>query len=704
MAVMADDFQIGNISYTIREGNTCSVSYYEVPDNVEPVVIPSSVTYGGKTYTVIGIDFYAFSDGTLETVEIPSTVKYIEYSAFENCTALTTVTGCAGLTRIDEDVFRGCEALKSVSLGDKLETIGDNVFNECSSLTTITGGSALKEIGNSAFAYCTSLTSFDFNEGLSTIGENAFEGSGLTSAKLPSTLKELPALLFYDCADLTSADLTALGAIFDNTDNFGESIFEGCSALKSARIPTDATIIPDFLFNNTGIEEFDFPATLTYIGQGAFSGTPIKHIVIPDNVWGIDEMAFYHCTSLETLDLGKGVELIGYATFQGCTNLTEVKVSPVLRSIDLRAFVDCKNISRVYISDLAAWCDIKAAGFGSRPGEETSEYYNMYLNGELLTTIDLPEGLAAVTDYSFNSVANITSITLPESLKTIGEWSFRALTEVSNNIVIPDNVTSIGVSAFWWNNNSKELTLGKKVAEIGDMAFGSWESLETVKCLNPVPPKCGDMVFSYISYLDLQVPAKALEAYKSDPYWGQFKSITALPYDGPEAPEHLYVIGAVKGHEWSTDNSPEMIREGDLFTATVTLTEQANFKFTTVSTETPNDWDGENGINKNMCYGQANDNTVITLGEEFNLIGMVGNVGALNTGHAGTFIITVDFSDPETPVCTVTEKEASICAPDVDRNAQPEYYTLQGIRISEPIPGQTVICRRGNAVTKIFVK
>lgn len=709
IAGIASDFTVGTLNYKIRENNTCTVDSYETPENPEPnLVIPSTVTYEGTTYTVVGIDFYAISDQEIETVEIPATVTYMEYSAFENCVNLTTVTGCAGLTRMDEDVFKGCESLQSVSLGDNLETIGENVFYECASLTEITGGAALKTIGNYAFYYCTGLTRFNFPKGLTTLGESCFEGSGLTEVKLPSTITALPARLFCDCASLTNADLSALSAIFTDIDNmgehFGESIFENCTALTSITVPADATFIPDYLCTGTAIEEFDFPTTLTYIGQAAFSNTPLKNVVIPDNVWGIDQWAFNGCTSLLSLDMGQGVEEIGLAAFEGCENLKTVKVSPALRMLDLRAFTDDTSVTDVYITNLSGWCAIEAAGFGSRPGEAVSEWYNMYLNDELLTNLTIPDGVTDVKDYAFNNVGNITAVTLPESLQTIGEWSFRALTEMANDLVIPDNVTEIGESAFWWNNHSKELTIGKSVTSIGRTAFGSWENLETVNCRADVPPTCGDMVFSYISQLNLKVPKHSIEAYKADAYWGQFGSITALPYEGPAAPEHLYVIGAIKDCDWSTDNSPEMTCENNIFTATVTLTDAGNFKLATIRTATPGDWDGENGINKSMCYGQAQDNAVITLGEQFNLVGIIGNVGAINTGRAGTFTITADFTDPEAPVCMVKEDTSSIPTIGAENEAPVEYYNLQGICIDKPAAGETVIRRQGTNVAKIVVR
>ena len=60
--------------------------------------------------------------------------------------------------------------------------------------------------------------------------------------------------------------------------------------------------------NNYTFAKFDLPS----------------RVVIPDNVLTIEEGAFSACTSLETVDIGRNITLIGNHVFKNCSNLTTV--------------------------------------------------------------------------------------------------------------------------------------------------------------------------------------------------------------------------------------------------------------------------------------------------------------------------------------------------------------------------------------------
>ena len=93
----AHAFEVDGIYYNVN-GNEATVtyrgSYYDSYSNeyTGAVNIPSSVTYGGTTYSVTTIGSYAFYGCSgLTSVTIPNSVTSIGYYAFNGCSGLTSV-------------------------------------------------------------------------------------------------------------------------------------------------------------------------------------------------------------------------------------------------------------------------------------------------------------------------------------------------------------------------------------------------------------------------------------------------------------------------------------------------------------------------------------------------------------------------------------------------------------------------------------
>ena len=75
------------IYYTLYGDGTCKVSDYS-SDLKGEIILPEKVTYGGESYSVTSIGFYAFSWCGLTSITIPSSVTSIGNGAFEGCSSL----------------------------------------------------------------------------------------------------------------------------------------------------------------------------------------------------------------------------------------------------------------------------------------------------------------------------------------------------------------------------------------------------------------------------------------------------------------------------------------------------------------------------------------------------------------------------------------------------------------------------------------
>lgn len=78
------------------------------------------------------IEEWAFADcRNLVRVDIPGSVKVINFGAFYGCTGLTSVVIPEGVEEIQERAFRECTALTDVSLPESLKSVSSDAFDGC---------------------------------------------------------------------------------------------------------------------------------------------------------------------------------------------------------------------------------------------------------------------------------------------------------------------------------------------------------------------------------------------------------------------------------------------------------------------------------------------------------------------------------------------------------------------------------------------
>ena len=256
---MAYDFsytyQGKTLYYTITSDNTIEVTYYSstTTDNnyvSGDVVIPSSVTNNGTTYSVTSIGDAAFSDCSgLTSVTIPNSVTSIGERAFASCSGLISVTIPNSVTSIGDYAFYLCRGLTSVTIPNSVTSIADYAFWGCSGLTSVTIPNSVTSIADYAFEGCSSLTSVTIPNSVTSIGKWAFIScSGLTSVTIPNSVTSIGEGAFEGCSGLTSITIP------NSVTSIGEWAFWGCSGLTS--IVSNAVVPPAI-----GIEVFPYPNT-----------------------------------------------------------------------------------------------------------------------------------------------------------------------------------------------------------------------------------------------------------------------------------------------------------------------------------------------------------------------------------------------------------------------------------------------------------
>lgn len=182
----------------------------------------------GDTCTTVSIGYSAFEKCTaLTTITLPSTVKRLLESCFANCTSLETVNLPDGLEQIYEKAFYVCSELKNITLPNTLTSIGANAFRSCKALISLNIPDSVTNIGEYAFQHCSGLTAINIPSGLSAIQQYSFQGcSSLTSITIPSNITSIGTYAFSSCTSLTTVNLYQDFNV--NLNNVG---FQQCSNL-----------------------------------------------------------------------------------------------------------------------------------------------------------------------------------------------------------------------------------------------------------------------------------------------------------------------------------------------------------------------------------------------------------------------------------------------------------------------------------------
>ena len=271
----AFDAKIDGIYYDFnKDAKTATVTalYYDSRNQDAysgTVNIPPTVDYGGETYDVTSIGYYAFRYCSgLTSVTIPSSVTSIGYYAFSDCSGLTSVTIPDGVTSIGESAFSGCSGLTSVTIPNSVTSIEDGTFSYCSGLTSVTIPDSVTSIESWTFFGCSGLTSVTIPGSVTSIGDGAFRGcSGLTSVTIPNGITTINKQTFGDCSSMESLKLPETLTIIRN------SAFKGCRALKSVTIPSTVEFIYEEAFAGcTGLESVKaMPETPPFLYESSFS-------------------------------------------------------------------------------------------------------------------------------------------------------------------------------------------------------------------------------------------------------------------------------------------------------------------------------------------------------------------------------------------------------------------------------------------------
>lgn len=427
--------------------------------------ISGEITIKDGTTNIMGA---VFSGNTKITkITIPGSISVINSEVFMNCTGLTEVVLSEGVKEIGVRAFSGCSNLAKITIPASIEKIGESAFGSCRKLTepNFNGtvdqwvnidfysfydspvywaktlyikGEQLTEavisspvVKKSAFTNCQSLEKVTFTDSVVEIQERVFSDNYyLKEVTIGKNLKKIGYNAFQNCSRIEKVSTTQSVNEWSQIDFYNASSNPAVMArslyingqLLEEAVFSDITEIKPYTFAScASIKSISLPNTVKTIGEGAFRGTSVEELIIPE-----------------------GTTTINAGAFASCANLKKVVLPSTLTQIYQDAFSNSTNINCVnYTGTIDQWAIM---GFFHEYSNPVYYSKNLYINGELVTEVVL-EKAQYISGHAFVNCESIEHLYLPDGFVQVGWDAFSGCVNLKT-VDIPNTATTFVSRAF----------------------------------------------------------------------------------------------------------------------------------------------------------------------------------------------------------------------------------------------------------------
>lgn len=364
------------------------------------IVIPSHVTYQGKSYPVIRVDACGFSETKITSVELPKTLLEIGDDAFWNCPNLEKVVLSSRIYRIRACAFRGCKRLK---------TIESHMYYP----SPIIEEPYMKESGVTPTIYVPkgSLAFYQSEEGWKKMSTTFIE---------KDEIEQDTTLLSYEILNDRNV------VVYPYSKNIRGKV----------EIPSEVTI---------GSHKY------TVVSMGSFINCRrVVEIKLSETIKEIS--SFKNCESLKSLYIPRSVgadEVWGItydAIVSGCNKLEEIIVEEGSKSYKVDGNALLSFDGTIMCGYMAGRTDKEYA----IPDGVTCLVEELFKDNDKLQKITVPSGVTVIPHYCFYNAKSLQNVTLKGPVTTIRQWAFAESGITS--FTIPQTVEMIENEAFFCYN------------------------------------------------------------------------------------------------------------------------------------------------------------------------------------------------------------------------------------------------------------
>lgn len=358
--------------------------------------------------------------------------------------------------------------LKKVVVREGITNIPASYFYMESELEQVVLFSSVESIGTDAFGECRKLTAiYSLATVPLSLGDEGMETSVFYDNDWtdPENPKQVPIATLADIYVPEAAIASYQGAA-------GWSSY--ASAVKAVTMTTftytGQAIIPRF-------EEVEY-----FVGAAAvYSHSFDKPTEAPGNgevvyVGKVTELGSYclqFTNDLYSIVIPEGVEKLGHKAFYACQKLTDIDLPLSLKEIggvSGLTFDGCSNLEmgHFFIKDLKWWCSMVIKGIYSNPIYYAKHIYDT--NNQEITDLVIPEDITSIGDYAFCRCEGLKSVTFHDKMTYLGSNSFYSCTGLTN-VEIPASIKTINGGAFMRCSNLASVTIPEGIETIGFEAF-----------------------------------------------------------------------------------------------------------------------------------------------------------------------------------------------------------------------------------------
>lgn len=203
----------------------------------------------------------------------------------------------------------------------------------------------------------------------------------------------------------------------------------------------------------------------------------IEAVDIPASVTQIGASAFWSCAGLKYINAEEGLKIIGDTAFWSCPSLKDVNLPESVSSISDNAFANCNALT--IHSPKNSYADNYAYNKKIASDNTYAEYHEnandnviraaQYAYGEF-SEFEIEEGITAIEATAFQYCRSLEKIDIPSSVKTIGGDAFEYC-EKLEFVNINEGCTEIGDGAFEYCESLANVNIPASVQKIENSSF-----------------------------------------------------------------------------------------------------------------------------------------------------------------------------------------------------------------------------------------